>query len=96
MSRLFVGNIPFACTDTNLQDWFEAHGYEVTQVELIHDKLTGEPRGFGFVELSLAWKTQDAINHLHQKELGGRKLTVNRATPTGSNRKSDAQLAGVR
>lgn len=93
MSRLFVGNIPFASTEADPQKWFEAHGYEVSQIEIIHDKVTGEARGFGFVELSLAWKTQDAIKNLHQKDFGGRKLTVNTAIPIGSNRKSDAQLA---
>jgi len=95
MSRLFVGNIPFACTQTDLQQWFEAQGYEVTAVELIQDKMTGQPRGFGFVELRVAWKTEDAIKNLHQKDLGGRKLTVNLATPIGSNRKSDGQSRKV-
>jgi cold-inducible RNA-binding protein len=95
MSRLFVGNIPFACTENDLHQWFEAQGYEVTQVELIQDKLTGQPRGFGFVELRVAWKTEDAIRNLHQKDFGGRKLTVNMATPIGSNRKSDAQSRTV-
>jgi RNA recognition motif-containing protein len=95
MSRLFVGNIPFACTDSDLQNWFEAQGYEVTQVELIHDKLTGEPRGFAFVELRLPWKTKDAIKNLDQKKFGGRKLTVNAAMPIGSNRRSDEQLSRI-
>ena len=70
MSRLFVDNIPFACTQTDLQQWFEAQGYEVTEVELIQDKLTGQPRGFGFVELRVAWKTEDAIKDLHRRDFG--------------------------
>jgi hypothetical protein len=41
--------------------------------------------------LRVAWKTEDAIKNLHHKDLGGRKLTVNVATPIGSNRKSDGQ-----
>lgn len=93
MSRIFVGNIPFSCTQSDLQHWFEAQGYEVAQVEISRDSATGEPRGFGFVELRFAWKVQDAIRTLHQREFGGRKLTVNAATPMGSNRRDDAHLA---
>ncbi len=92
MSRLFVGKIPFACKQRDLQQWLEAQVYEVNEVELIQDKLTGQPRGFGFVELRVAWKTEDAIKDLHRRDFGGRKLTVNLATPIGSNRKSDGQF----
>jgi RNA recognition motif-containing protein len=95
MSRLFVGNIPFACTDSDLQNWFEDQGYEVTRVEIIHDKLTGEPRGFAFVELRLGWKAKEAIKNLNQKKFGGKKLTVNAAMPIGSNRKSEEELSRI-
>ena len=96
MSRIFVGNIPFSCTNHDLQHWFEAHGYETADVEIIHDRATCLPRGFAFVELRFAWKVQQAIHSLHHKELSGRKLTVNVATPMGSNRKSDPEFIGSR
>ena len=72
MSRIFVGNVLFSCTEGDLQQWFEAQGFEISHVELIHDRLAGQPRGFGFVELRFAWKTQTAIESLHQKEFGVR------------------------
>ena len=51
MSRVFVGNIPFSCTENDLQHWFEVHGYEVSHIEIIRDTVTGESRGFGFIQL---------------------------------------------
>ena len=92
MSRIFVGNIPFSCSEIDLQQWFQTHGYEVSEIELIRDKVTGESRGFGFIELRHKWKVQAAIECLHQREFAGRKLTVNAAGPMGSNRKAEAQL----
>jgi heterogeneous nuclear ribonucleoprotein G len=64
----------------------------VSEVEIIRDQPTGQSRGFGFVGLREGWKTQSAIESLHQRELQGRKLTVNAAAPMGSNRKAEAQL----
>jgi cold-inducible RNA-binding protein len=92
MSRIFVGNIPISCTEVDLKNWFETHGHEVSQVEIIRDRVTGQSRGFAFIELRYGWKAQSAIESLHQRELQGRKLTVDAATPMGSNRKAEEQL----
>jgi RNA recognition motif-containing protein len=80
-----------SCTEVDLKNWFETHGHEVAQVEIIRDKLTGQSRGFAFIELRHGWRAQSAIESLHQRELEGRKLTVNAAMPMGSNRKAEAQ-----
>ena len=90
MSRLFVGNIPFSQSEDDLKDWFEVHGFGVSRTEIIRDKTTGQSRGFGFVEVHDGLAAQDVITALNQKELGGRRLTVNVAVPVGSNRKSAA------
>lgn len=74
--RLYVGNLPYSTTETELQELFSTHG-EVTQVDLVMDRETGRPRGFGFVEMSSG--ADEAIDALHGHSLGGRSLTVNEA-----------------
>ena len=79
-TKLFVGNLSFSTTENDLQDLFAAYG-PVTDVNLIMDKVTGRPRGFGFVTMEGAEDAQKAIAALHGKNLGGRDLTVNEARP---------------
>ena len=77
---MFVGNLSFNTTENDLQDAFAAHG-TVTEVNLMMDRATGRPRGFGFVTMSTAEEAQNAIAALHGKQLDGRDLTVNIAKP---------------
>ncbi len=77
--KLYVGNLPFSTTETEVQDLFSQHG-TVHSVNLISDRETGRPRGFGFVEMENA---QDAISALDGYELGGRRLKVNEARDRG-------------
>ncbi len=79
-SKLFVGNLSFQTTENDLQDAFAAHG-TVVEANLMMDRMTGRPRGFGFVTMSTPEEAQKAIDALHGKELGGRALTVNVARP---------------
>jgi cold-inducible RNA-binding protein len=79
-SKLFVGNLSFETTENDLQDAFAAFG-TVTEANLMVDRSTGRPRGFGFVTMSSAEEAQAAIGGLNGKELGGRALTVNVARP---------------
>ena len=79
-SKLFVGNLSFNLTENDLQDAFAAHG-TVLEANLMLDRSTGRPRGFGFVTMSPPEEAQGAINALHGKDLGGRALTVNLARP---------------
>ena len=79
-NKLFVGNLSFQTTENDLQDAFAAHG-TVVEANLMMDRMTGRPRGFGFVTMSSAEEAQKAIEALNGKELGGRALTVNVARP---------------
>ena len=79
-NKLFVGNLSFDTTENDLQDAFAAHG-TVTETNMMMDRETGRPRGFGFVTMSTAGEVQKAIAALNGKELGGRALTVNVAKP---------------
>src|SRR5580765_7984971 len=79
-TKLFVGNLSFDLTENDLQDAFAAHG-TVVEANLMMDRATGRPRGFGFVTMSTPEEAQKAIDALNGKELGGRALTVNLARP---------------
>jgi len=79
-SKLFVGNLSFETTENDLQDAFIAFG-TVTEANLMMDRTTGRPRGFGFVTMSTPEEAQKAIDGLNGKDLGGRALTVNIARP---------------
>ena len=79
-NKLFVGNLSFNTTENDLQDAFAAHG-TVTETNLMMDRATGRPRGFGFVTMSSAEEAQKAIAALNGKEIDGRALTVNVAKP---------------
>jgi RNA recognition motif-containing protein len=81
MSRLFVGNIPHACNDTDLQAWFEQQGLAVDSVQIIRDRITGHSRGFGFVQLKTATDVKGIIERLNGQKLAGRVLTVGEAVP---------------
>lgn len=78
--KLYVGGLPYATTEDQLQDVFAEHG-TVVSARIITDKFTGRSRGFGFVEMGSADEAQRAIDALHESELGGRKLTVSEARP---------------
>lgn len=78
--KLYVGNLPFTATENDLRDLFAQHG-EVTSANLVMDRETGRPRGFGFVEFADAAQAKTAIDELNGKDFGGRDLTVNEARP---------------
>lgn len=79
-NKLFVGNLSFNTTENDLQDAFAAHG-TVVEANLMMDRVSGRPRGFGFVTMSTAEEAQKAIEALNGKEMDGRALTVNVARP---------------
>jgi RNA recognition motif-containing protein len=78
--KIYVGNLPRATTDDELNQAFTAYG-QVSSATIIKDKFSGESRGFGFVEMPNQAEAQAAIKALHGKEFGGRTLTVNEARP---------------
>lgn len=79
-SKIYVGGLPYATTDAQLQEVFSAHG-TVESARVITDKFSGRSRGFGFVEMSSDEEAQKAIQALNGTELDGRTLTVNEARP---------------
>jgi len=84
MSRLFIGNLPHASSEADLQQWVESNGFAVESVEIIHDRLTGMSRGFAFVTIKEEGTGQTAINNMNGKRLNGRVLTVSQAFPLSS------------
>jgi len=80
MKNLFVGNLSFQTTESELQALFEQFG-EITRVQIMTDRDTGRSRGFGFVEMTSDEAAAKAIEALNGTELGGRALNVNEARP---------------
>jgi cold-inducible RNA-binding protein len=79
-NKLYVGNLSFNTTENDLNDAFAAHG-TVTETNLMMDRETGRPRGFGFVTMGSSEEANKAIEALNGKEMDGRALTVNVAKP---------------
>jgi RNA recognition motif-containing protein len=79
-SKLFVGNLSFNTTENELEDAFAAHG-TVVEANLMVDRMSGRPRGFGFVTMGSPEEAQKAIDALNGSSLGGRAIVVNIARP---------------
>ena len=79
-TKLYVGNLPYETTESDLQTLFESAG-QVSTISIVRDRATGQARGFAFVEMSDAEGAQRAINELDKHQYGGRNLTVNEAKP---------------
>lgn len=79
-TKLYVGNLPYETTESDLQALFAAAG-QVNTVNIVRDRATGQARGFAFVEMTDAEGAQRAISELDRHQLGGRSLTVNEAKP---------------
>ncbi len=78
--NIFVGNLSRDVTEEDLRTAFSAFG-QVSKVTILKDKFSGEPRGFGFVEMPAKAEATAAINGMNQKDLKGRALNVNEARP---------------
>ena len=79
-NKLFVGNLPWAATESDIRAHF-SQGGEVVSVEVMMDKFTGRPRGFAFVTMANAQAAQDAIAKTENIDFMGRPLKVNVARP---------------
>lgn len=80
MKNIFVGNLSYGATEQAVRALFEAHG-TVERVSIVTDRDTGQPRGFGFVEMSNNAEADRAIAALNGRDLDGRALNVNEARP---------------
>ncbi len=84
--NIYVGNMSYEVTEEDLRQAFEGFG-KVESVNIIKDRYSGEPRGFGFVEMPDKAEGQSAINDLNGKDLKGRTLNVNEARPRSDDRR---------
>ncbi len=78
--KIYVGNLSFETTETEIRELFGQYG-EVEEVNLITDRETGRPRGFGFIEIRNDQAARDAIGALDGTEFGSRQIKVNEAKP---------------
>lgn len=79
-TKLYVGNLPYQTNEADLQTLFESVG-QVSTINIVRDRATGQARGFAFVEMSDTDGAQRAISELNRHDYGGRPLTVNEAKP---------------
>lgn len=80
MKNIYVGNLDYGTSEDQLRTAFEAYG-QVDKVTLIRDRDTGQPRGFGFVEMTNDGEAEKAIQALNGATVGARAITVNEARP---------------
>src|SRR5512139_1403902 len=83
--NIYVGNLSFDTTEQDLRQAFEAFG-QVTSTNIISDKITGQSKGFGFIEMSAKEQAQAAIAGMNGKEIKGRAVNVNEARPRNNDR----------
>jgi RNA recognition motif-containing protein len=95
MYKLFVGGLPFATTDEELQELFAAHG-SVASAVVVKDRETGRSKGFGFVEFENDDEGKAAEKALNGSDLGGRSITVNEARPKEDRPRRDFNGGGNR
>jgi RNA recognition motif-containing protein len=80
MKNIYVGNLDFNISEDELRQAFAAYG-QVDNVTILKDRDTGQPRGFGFVEMANDEEAEKAINGINGTQLGSRVLNVNEARP---------------
>ena len=93
--NIYVGNLPYNTAEDDLRQAFEQYG-QVTKVNIIKDKFSGESRGFGFVEMANDDEAQAALEALNGADMGGRKLNVNEARPRQDSRGGGRDEGGRR
>jgi RNA recognition motif-containing protein len=91
--NIYVGNLSRDVTEEDLRQAFEAFG-QIATVTIIKDKFSGEPRGFGFVEMPAKAEAQSAIDGLNGKEIKGQSLNVNEARPRTEDRRGGGGRGG--
>lgn len=79
-SKIFVGNLPWSVDDNKLKEIFSEMG-EIEEAVVIKDRYSGRSKGFGFVTFKEDASAEKAISEMNEKEVDGRKITVNEAKP---------------
>jgi len=90
MTNIYVGNLSYQLTEEQLREAFAAFG-EVSSAKIIMDRATGQPKGFGFVEMPSKEEAEEAIRQLDGNPLSGRNVRVNEARPRNDNNRSPSQ-----
>jgi RNA recognition motif-containing protein len=93
--NIYVGNLAYSTSEEDLRTAFSQFG-DIAEVTLIKDRMTGQSKGFGFVEMPKNAEADAAIKGLNQKPLGGRTITVNQAKPRTDSRPSRGGGGGGR
>ena len=81
MKKLYVGNLPFQATEEDVGTWFTQAGVSPANITLVRDRFSGQPRGFGFVEVTNDEDADRAIQSLNGQDFMGRNVVVNEARP---------------
>jgi RNA recognition motif-containing protein len=81
VKKLYVGNLPFQANEEELGNWFTQAGVTAANITLVRDRFSGQPRGFGFVEINSDEEAERAIQSLNGHDFMGRNLVVNEARP---------------
>lgn len=92
MKELYVGGLPYGTTECQLTSMFASHG-RVESARVIRDWFTGQPRGFGFVEMATPEEAQAAIQALDGAQLEGRSLTVKAPEPRSAFQRASSHLS---
>ncbi len=85
--NIYVGNLPYEISDDELRKAFEAFG-EVSSVNIVTDRNTGDSKGFGFIEMTVQSEAEEAIKQLDGSALKGRDIRVNQARPKSDDKKA--------
>jgi len=81
VKKLYVGNLPYQAAESELEEWFTSEGINLDTLTIIRDRMTGESRGFGFVEIADDDEADRAIQACNGRDFLGRSLVVNEARP---------------
>ena len=94
MARLFVGNLPYKATESDLEGFFADAGVQVDSVNIMRDRFSGEARGFGFVEINDENAANQAVQSCNGRQFMGRALVVNEARPAERRERSERGGSG--
>jgi RNA recognition motif-containing protein len=81
VKKLYVGNLPFQATEEDIGNWFGQAGVTPANITLVRDRFSGQPRGFGFVEVNNDEDAGRAVEALNGHDFMGRNVVVNEARP---------------
>ena len=94
MKKLYVGNLPYQASESELESWFAQAGFSPDAVTIVRDRFSGESRGFGFVEITDDAEADRAVAACNGQDFLGRSLIVNEARPLRERGPSEGRRGG--